>query len=330
MKAVKSFDFFQKISSDEFIKPTIFGAFVSLGAISLMVYLVFRELVDLFSNSITKETILYQDPEQYSKINLNIAAHFRYMPCHIISVDQQDSIGNHRMDINDSISKKKIGRGPGAGQQYTPDPHFQPQELEDAIKTNQGCFVNGYVPITKVSGNVHISHHNYGNMYQHFKYHKREMFDKLSLSHGFNTLYFGDNEVKDELLRRFNLDEKTSFNRVTLMTDYRDKKEKMNYDYFIKLIPHLFVDKIRGEQFMAYQYSVTSKTTEFNPNSEGMHTLTLHYDFTPITMKIVLERKSITHSLTHICAIVGGVYVLFSLLNRLILAFCDWREEKSS
>ena len=157
------------------------------------------------------------------------------------------------------------------------------------------------------------------------------MFDKLSLSHGFSTLYFGDNEVKGELLRRFNLDEKTSFNRVTLMPDYRDKREKMNYDYFIKLIPHLFVDNIRGEKFTAYQYSVTSKTTEFNPNSEGMHTLTLHYDFTPISMKIVLERKSITHSLTHICAIVGGVYVLFSLLNRLILAFFDWiREEKSS
>ena len=61
MKAIKSFDFFQKISSDDIVKPTLFGALISLSAIFLIIYLLIREFVDFITPSIRKETIIYHD-----------------------------------------------------------------------------------------------------------------------------------------------------------------------------------------------------------------------------------------------------------------------------
>lgn len=333
MKAIKSLDFFQKISTDDVIKPTILGALISLSAIFLIAYLLFREFLDFLSPSLKKETIVYHDPDQFSKINVNLGINFKDMPCHIISVDQQDSIGNHRMDIKDTLNKTILTKRGflSGGKPYIPESGLSLSEVEESIKKGEGCYVSGYVPISKVSGNIHISHHNYGILYKNLKYNQRELWDKINFTHNFFLLFFGTVDLNQDILERFGFNENTSFNRINILPNYTNDKEKKNYDYFIKLIPHLFVDNIRGEKYQAYQYSITSKSTDFDSHSEGMHIVTLNYDISPITMKIVLERKSITHTLVHICAIVGGVYVLFSLLNRIILALFDWiNEEKKS
>jgi hypothetical protein len=329
MKAIKSFDFFQKISTEDVVKPTLLGALISLSAIFLIVYLLLREFMDFITPSIKKETIIYHDPDQFSKINVNLAVTFKEMPCHIISVDQQDSIGNHKMDIKDTLTKNiQVLEIFPSSKKYEPKGNLEIKDVEESVLKSEGCYINGKIPISKVSGNIHISHHNYGNIYKQLKYQKRDVWDKLSFSHSFALLYFGDVEVNNDILKRFGYNQNTSFNRLSSLPNYRNDKGKKNYDYFIKLIPHLFVDNTTGQNFMAYQYSVTSKASDFDTHSEGMPIIMLHYDISPITMKVVLERKSLTHSLTHICAIVGGIYVLFSLLNRMILAFFDWFNEQ--
>lgn len=333
MKAIKSLDFFQKISTDDVIKPTVLGSIISLSAIFLIFYLLFREFLDFLSPSLKAETIVYHDPDQFSKINVNLGINFRDMPCNIISVDQQDSIGNHRMDIKDTLNKKILSKGDlfKGGKPYIPATGLTFNEVEESINKSEGCFVSGYVPVSKVSGNIHISHHNYGSIYKHLKYQKKELFDKINFTHNFFFLFFGTVDLNQDILERFGFNENTAFNRVNILPDYTNDKEKKNYDYFIKLIPHIFVDNIKGEKYQAYQYSITSKSSDFDSHSEGMPIVTLHYDFSPITMKIALERKSITHTLVHVCAIVGGVYVLFSLINRMLLAFVDWlNDEKKS
>ena len=98
-----------------------------------------------------------------------------------------------------------------------------------------------------------------------------------------------------------------------------------SYDYYFKIIPHLFDDKLWGEEYMAYQYSITSKMKEFDANGAGfeMPIIMLNYDFSPITMKITREPRNLLHGLTQICAIVGGVFILFNLLNRILLTIFE-------
>ena len=303
MKAIKSFDFFQKISSDDIVKPTLFGALISLSAIFLIIYLLIREFVDFITPSIS----------------------------HIISVDQQDSIGNHRMDIKENLTKIILDKDRFlTKKKFEPQGNLELKNVVESVQRSEGCYIHGKISINKVSGNIHISHHNYGRLYNELKHNNRDQWDKISFSHSFNLLYFGDVEVNNDILKRFGYNKNTSFNRLDVLPSYNNEKGKKNFDYYIKLIPHLFVDNISGQNFMAYQYSVTSKATDFDSNTEGMPIVMLNYDISPITMKVILVRKSIAHTLTHICAIVGGVYVLFSLFNRIMLAFFEWITERKT
>jgi hypothetical protein len=44
------------------------------------------------------------------------------------------------------------------------------------------------------------------------------------------------------------------------------------------------------------------------------------YDFTPVNMKITKEKRDLPRFLVSLCAIVGGVFVIFGLVNRFLLS----------
>lgn len=43
------------------------------------------------------------------------------------------------------------------------------------------------------------------------------------------------------------------------------------------------------------------------------------YDFSPVTMQLVKEKRDLTKFAVNLCAIVGGIFVIFGLVNRFIL-----------
>jgi hypothetical protein len=327
MKGIKSFDFFQKIAVDNVTQPTIIGSALSVSAISLIFFLLLREVIDFLTPSIKRETMVYHDPDQNSKIKVNLILSYPNVPCHILSVDQEDSIGNHRMDISDTLTKRRNSKTSQLGMELDRGNrgYIEVETVVKAVSEGEGCVIQGFVPISKVPGDIHISHHNYADLFNYLRSERRDLFTKTSLNHKLINLYFGDMEINSDKLHRFGYDDKTNgFNRLNDLPNYEKPFERKNYDYFIKLIPHVFEDKIRGETFTAYQYSMTTRSRDYDTESQEMPIIIFHYDLSPITMKVTLSGKSFAHSLTHICAIVGGVYVIFSILNRLVLAFCDF------
>jgi hypothetical protein len=330
MKMMKNFDFFQKISVDNIAQPTMLGSLLSLSAIGLMVFLLLGELSDLITPKIKKDTIVYHDKDQTSRVKVNLDVKFSHLPCYIISVDQEDSIGNHRLDVSDTLIKKRLSK---TGQEIrTPIDETLPyfQLVENAILQDEGCLIEGYIEINKVPGNIHISHHKYGDLYMYLKFNRPELFNKMYLNHKINVLNFGDAESNSYILDRFGYNDNTAFDRSLTFPDYSSDLLYKSYDYYVKLIPHLFIDNTIGEQFMSYQYSITSKAKDFNPNGQAyeMPIIMINYDLSPITMKVTLDNKNILHSLTHICAIVGGVFVIFSIINRIILSLFDFSDNK--
>lgn len=327
MKGLKTLDFFQKMALDNVTQPTILGSLLSLSAIALIFFLLTTEVMNYFTPTIKKDTIVYHDPDQKSRINVNMGILIPNVPCYILSVDQEDSIGNHRMDIRDTLTKMKMNLKDIKDSMVTTTQH-SPEVVIKAISDNEGCYISGHVPISKVPGDIHISFHNYADHFRHIRETRKDIFTKISLNHKMNSITFGDSGLKEKILERFGFNENTAFDRGAKLPNYEKEIIRQNYDYFIKIIPHLFVDNIRGEQYLGYQYSLTSKTREYDVDSNEMPIIKINYDLSPVTMKITLQPKSFAHSLTHICAIVGGVFVIFSMLNRLLLAFCDFKSSE--
>jgi len=324
MSLLKSFDFFQKLSVENITKPTIMGSLLSLSAIGIMLYLLLIEIYDFYTPTFIKDTIIYHDEDQDTKIAVNLQMHFYHMPCGLISVDQQDSIGNHRLDISDTLTKTKYSKNSFA------IPGKVSSELDDvtkAVEEDEQCRLSGHIDINKVPGNIHISHHAYTQLWDYMKYVKPEKFPLLTFSHKTTGINFGNYKQIKKIFKRFGMDSAhTEFNRHESLPTFLTKSKK-NFDYFLKIIPYLFVDEERGTSTLGYQYSLNFREREFNDHSGDMHIIMINYDFSPITMRIVRKMKYYSTFLTHICAIVGGIFVIFSIINRTYLTCFDSKNE---
>jgi len=325
---IRSLDFFQKISVDNLTKPTLVGSILSMSAISIIVFLLFREISHLFSPIVKKSSDVIQDRDHHSKINVNLEINFPNIPCNLISVDQEDSIGNHRMDISDSLAKDYLDKD-GKLSVYNSNENGI-ESLIQAVTQNKGCKIHGVVSISKVPGDIHISFHNYGYLYNSLMIDRKDLFDKLQLNHKLNSLTFGDVANNQNLLRKFDFsieDNKiNSFNQNSNLPSFLDEKKRKNYMYFIKLIPHRFRDTFYAKEDIGYQYSMTSRSADLDEEEIRMPVVIIQYDFSPISMVLRLESTSLLHFLTNVCAIVGGVYVFFSILNRFLIGLFDSKE----
>jgi len=101
------------------------------------------------------------------------------------------------------------------------------------------------------------------------------------------------------------------------LTDRQDKH--YNYIYFVKAVPHVFkdtTDENSPKNFDSWSYSMTSNKLE--STDKGM-TMELRMNFMPISMVLQRSANSFSRFMVDLCAIVGGVFVSFGLLNGFLL-----------
>ena len=323
---MKSFDLFQKVTVDNSSKPTMIGAILSLSAITIMLFVFLKQVNEyFFIPLIQKDTIIFQDDTQESKVLVNLDIIFPNLPCAVISVDQEDLVGHHRLNIEDSLTKIPIDK------ERTPNSNKfdgrKTQLLRDAITNQEGCIVAGNVPISKVQGDIHISHHAYRDIYSYLL--ESGLNEKITLNHKFTLLNFGDQVILEETLKRFQMtDLKEKFNRVVNLPNFESAGSfNLDFDYYIKIIPQIFYDEYTYEQFIAYQYSITSKLKE-RLSDDSMPVIMINYDYSPVAVKYTLKRRYFSHFLTNICALIGGVFVIFSIINSIMNKLSESLEEE--
>lgn len=135
-------------------------------------------------------------------------------------------------------------------------------DIKADLEAGNGCVLEGKFMIDKVSGNFHISFHNYMQPYQKLLRLHHDAFTKLNLSYEIEELTFGlqSNESQKprihKLLQEMNLDEQ-------LLNNYIDHK-KVYYDHFIaahwmEIIPYSFKDSRDGFGFSSYLHSFNRK-----------------------------------------------------------------------
>ncbi len=161
------------------------------------------------------------------------------MPCSLVSVDLEDIVGTHTINIQEGITKHRLdSSGSDSGQpDYTTPEVTEGKNLssliyDDAVKSIQnleGCRVVGEIYAKKVPGNFHISYHGYEDIMNKLT---SNGFNKVELSHRINFLDIGccHHEV-DITNRKFGgSTHLKNLNQVT-----KQDKEKKVFEYFLQV-----------------------------------------------------------------------------------------------
>jgi endoplasmic reticulum-Golgi intermediate compartment protein 3 len=203
-------------------------------------------------------------------------------------------------------------------------------DVKSQLEANEGCNVFGFLEVPKVNGNFHFGP---GHGIQHSFGDSGELIDftykKFNISHKINTLSFGAYApgVPGGILD----------NRVMTITEGAGM-----HQYFIKLVPTIYqklgsqsdniikafkLKEAAADAFdiHSFQYSVTEHLRKLEISAAQMEMATgllpgifFNYEMSPIRVRLEEKRRSLTHLLTNICAIVGGAFTVGSLIDSIL------------
>ena len=133
----------------------------------------------------------------------------------------------------------------------------------------------------------------------------------FNVSHRINHLSFGDQMESDG--------QSTSPHPLDGVEGIADKGAMM-FQYYIKIVPTAYVLDKDGTIFPSNQFSVTrhSKVVSVMAGEGGMPGVFFSYEMSPVMVKYSLKEKSVGHFLTSLCAIIGGVFTVAGILDKLI------------
>jgi len=93
-----------------------------------------------------------------------------------------------------------------------------------------------------------------------------------------------------------------------------DPQSGLSYEYYIKIVPTVY-EKSSTELIEAYQFVANSNELAGKYRLPAIY---FRYEFSPITVKFSERRKSFSHFLVQVCAIVGGVFTVLGIVNSVL------------
>eukprot|EP00993_Chasmostoma_nieuportense_P001084 NODE_1996_length_1312_cov_30.202532_g1899_i0.p1 GENE.NODE_1996_length_1312_cov_30.202532_g1899_i0~~NODE_1996_length_1312_cov_30.202532_g1899_i0.p1 ORF type:complete len:391 (+),score=125.30 NODE_1996_length_1312_cov_30.202532_g1899_i0:82-1254(+) len=182
--------------------------------------------------------------------------------------------------------------------------------LERQIRatSNEGCNIQGHLVVNKVQGNFHFAP---GKAFQQAGSHLHDFLETeveaFNTCHTIHTLRFG--EVYPGHANPLDGYAKTAAADCAGL-----------HQYFIKVVPTIFTP-LDGPDVYTNQYSVTEHFKAIEPHSSAMVPgVFFIYDLSPIMVEIRESRshRSMLHFLTNLCAIIGGVFTVAGILDRIL------------
>ncbi|XP_041060516.1 endoplasmic reticulum-Golgi intermediate compartment protein 3 isoform X2 [Carcharodon carcharias] len=204
------------------------------------------------------------------------------------------------------------------------------QKLQE--QKNEGCQVYGFLEVNKVAGNFHFAP---GKSFQqsHVHVHDLQTFglDNINMTHYIKHLSFGsDYPGIVNPLDGSNITAQQDFQSLISIALTKIFKwfqpmrgfyqiASMMFQYFVKIVPTIYV-KLDGEVVRTNQFSVTRHEKVANGliGDQGLPGVFVLYELSPMMVKFTEKHRSFTHFLTGVCAIIGGVFTVASLIDSLI------------
>merc|ERR1712032_1655916 len=92
------------------------------------------------------------------------------------------------------------------------------------------------------------------------------------------------------------------------------------FHYYIKLVPTMFIDRY-GRTVYTHQYSVTDNNKNVlvrKMELAGLPGVFLVYEFNPFMVQKSERSVPLSHFLTSVCAIVGGVFTVAGMIDAIL------------
>lgn len=91
------------------------------------------------------------------------------------------------------------------------------------------------------------------------------------------------------------------------------------FQYYIKIVPTAYQKKDRSI-IHSNQFSVTKhqKTISVMTGESGMPGIFFQYELSPLMVKYTEKERSFGHFITNLCAIIGGVYTVAGLFDKIL------------
>mmetsp|Transcript_128988 Transcript_128988/g.223834 ORF Transcript_128988/g.223834 Transcript_128988/m.223834 type:complete len:380 (-) Transcript_128988:66-1205(-) len=341
-EALKSFDVYAKVQ-DDYLQKSQAGGIVTVITSFIIAILFWSEIREFCTIEIVDTISVDTRINQKLPIGLNIT--FPHLRCDEVSVDTVDSAGDNQVNVHGGLGKEPLDAAgnividepkPKEGEclpclEGADDQHKccnTCQELKEAYiakdlpyyhildtavqcKGSIGCRVHGKVTVNKVSGNVHValgrSTVREGKHVHEFNMH--DVSDGFNTSHEIRAITFGD-QVPGMLSP---LDGTTKIVRHGAFM----------FHYYIKLVPTVFIDRW-GTETYTNQYSATDSARNVQVRSgelSGLPGVFIVYDFSPFLMRKTEKVKPWSYIFTSICAIIGGVFSIASLVEMVVHSF---------
>ncbi|KAF9088904.1 Endoplasmic reticulum-Golgi intermediate compartment protein 3 [Mortierella sp. GBA35] len=204
----------------------------------------------------------------------------------------------------------------------------RPEDIEQCVRegymekmkeqANQGCRVHGQLTVNKVAGNFHIAP---GRSFQRGSMHVHDI--RQYLEHGLDFSHH---------IKHLSFGEKVPNVHNPLDDQRVGEAEGLHmFQYYVKVVGTKYYYLNRAP-VNTNQYSVT----QFNRNlhqkdamgmvmqPDGLPGVFFNFDISPMMVIQREERKSFTSFLTGVCAIVGGIFTVASIIDGAI-----WRAERT-
>lgn len=108
-KGLRSIDFYQAVPS-EYSEGTVSGACISVVSISVLIFLTIMSIVNFASPKIDSDLIIDQK-HLGEKLNVHIDIEFPRYPCSFLSLDVENILKVHKVNVEDSLQKTVIPDG---------------------------------------------------------------------------------------------------------------------------------------------------------------------------------------------------------------------------
>jgi len=270
---------------------------------------------DWTDDALTPEEEVAEDKELLSQIDDAAASILaaKGVPLHLIHSQRQHGADAEARAVRIASSDVVLGlladganAGSGGAGGGTQTADGEPLDLWTETEAHEGCMIFGYVDVSRAPGTLHIAPHSARHSFD---------FSRVNVSHHIDHLSFG---LELGSLQRRQLPEDVVAHLRTLDgRDFLTKEEHVTMEHHVNIVPtkHSFSSD-RFVPIETYQFTATSHSR----TKDTLPSVLISYDVSPIQVHIQNTRRPISELLLSLCAIIGGAFAMFGIIDGILYA----------
>ena len=178
-----------------------------------------------------------------------------------------------------------------------------PEQMPGA-NAHEGCVLFGYVDVSRAPGTLHVAPHSARHSFD---------FSNVNTSHHIDHLSFG---LEVTGAQRSSLPSSVRSHLLPLDgATFRATQPHETQEHHINVVPTSFT---QGGSVPVETYQFTS--TSHSRTKDTLPSVLFSYDVSPIHAKLRDESKPMSEFVISLCAIVGGAFSVFGILDAVLFA----------